>query len=194
MTSADNVTATALERDGFAVLPRQVDEARCLAARRRLWQELRTHGVTPDEVNKWGHATWFPWLRDEEFIWNLIPDGQPLLRARERWAEPQIIVRLPDLDDVIPGPGHLDALPPWAGETDRYVFIMFVELTGCTGQGGGTRVWPQSHRARKHHPVTIETNPGDVVILDPMTIHAGSPNYSSDVRMAVTFRLIGAAT
>lgn len=160
------------------IVPHRIAER----ARRRLLLELRRCGVTSSDIAEWSRSTWWPSLRDEpelqlvrsylDIYLRLCPAG--------RWADTQILVRLPDEDDVELGPPHLDELPPWAGEL-RYTGIYSAELSDASQ--GGIVVYPDGKR-----PVRVPLRAGDVLEMSPELLHSGSPNYGGDIRMALIFR------
>lgn len=163
------------------VVPRDVTTT----ARRRLLLELRRCGVTAQHVLEWGTSTWWPSLREEPAFLAVRDHLEPVVAPGDVWAETQILVRLPDEDDVGMGPPHVDALPPWApGRGLRYKRILGVELTDTPERGGGTVM---------HTPeglVPVRQREGDVLSFHPDALHSGSPNHSGDMRLALFFRLL----
>lgn len=150
-------------------------------ARRRLLLELRRCGVTSSDIVEWSSSTWWPSLRAEpefELVRSFVETRLPV--GPGRWAETQILIRLPDEDDVELGAPHLDVLPPWAGEL-RYTGIYSVEL--ATSSSGHTVVYPEPGM-RVKPPLRA----GDVLFMEPGELHSGSPNHGADIRMALIFR------
>ncbi len=166
----------------------EVQAPLCMAARRRLLLELRRCGVRPDEIKEWSTNSWWPSLRDEpEF--NAVRDALCLISGENettKWAETQILIRLPDEDDTPLGPPHVDDLPPWA-DGMRYSSIFGVELTDTPRDGGGTVLYPPGKNAS---PVRPLLGVGDVLEMSPLLLHSGSPNLSPSIRMVLFFRLL----
>lgn len=164
-----------------AVVPAEVTRA----ARRRLLLELRRCGVSATDVAEWSHTGWWPSLRHEPEILAVREPLRRFERSGDVWGEPQILIRLPDEDDTLLGPPHVDTLPPWAeAEGLRYKRILSVELTNTAPDGGGTMI---------HAPqdlIPVRQREGDVLSLHPDVPHSGSPNFSGDARMALFFRLM----
>lgn len=163
----------------------------CLAVRRRLLLELRRCGVKPDEILEWASGSWWPSLRFEPEILDVCGEVERLLGRTDlpydlAWAEPQILIRLPDEDDVALGPPHTDTLDgsPWLGEW-RYRRIFGVECTDTPALGGSTVLYPVGAHAL---PARLRT--GDVLEMHPELLHSGSPNHSADIRIALFFRLL----
>lgn len=155
------------------------------AARRRLLLELRRCGVTADDVAQWSRTGWWPSLRDEPEVLAVRKHLEPFTAPGDVWTEAQILIRLPDEDDTVLGPPHVDEQPPWAEEHGlRYKRILSIELTDTAQDGGGTVI----HGPDRLEPV--HQNEGDVLSLRPDVPHSGSPNRSGDARMALFFRLL----
>ncbi|MDX1461093.1 MAG: phytanoyl-CoA dioxygenase family protein [Xanthomonadales bacterium] len=94
-------------------------------------------------------------------------------------------------------PWHMDAYPG-LGEPGKHNYIVvWVPMTRSDIENGTLRILPSSHlngycdfpREREHEAVTIEAQPGDVVIMDGQTFHASLPNRSRErYRWAFNFR------
>lgn len=163
----------------------------CLAVRRRLLLELRRCGVKPEEILEWASGSWWPSLRFEPEILDVCRELERALVTVDdsmAWAEPQILIRLPDEDDVRLGEPHTDTLDgsPWLGEW-RYRRIYGVECTDTPPHGGRTHIYPNGLDGSSFQP-TLAT--GDVMEMHPWVLHSGSPNHSADIRIALFFRLL----
>lgn len=182
-----------LPPDGYYVLRHAVDPRAVTDARRLLNLHIRREGLTAEQIRYCQATTFFPNLRNTSVIWNLLP---PLVCAEpgEEWAEPQILIRFPDEEKVADYPviPHMDTEPPWANGR-KYKAIVGVNLTDTGERDGALHVWPGSHAGERSKPIPVPMNAGDAVVFDPKLLHAGSPNLGPDVRMAVYFRLLGAA-
>lgn len=155
----------------------------CKTAARRLWLELRRHGVSAEQVAEWSASTWWPHLRWEPEVLALQGFLDGWRQWTDEWADPQILVRLPDEDSEAEAvyTSHVDTLPDWAVEKGlKYAGIFGVELTSSAPRGGGIVVDGMRQQLRA----------GDVLRMNPDVPHSGSPNLSGNVRMAVYFRLL----
>lgn len=124
--------------------------------------------------------------RDPRRVWRGGAGAGPESPRQLAWAEPQILIRLPDEDDVTLGPPHTDTLKnsPWVGEW-RYRRIYGVECTDAQPSGGSTVLYPSEDAG-----ITPLLQTGDVLEMSPDLLHSGSPNHSADIRIALFFRLL----
>lgn len=175
----------------FGLTPAMVGRTAVHVASRRIWLELRKFGVTPDQVNEWNRDGWLPHAR-----WH--PDIKQLMEApaiKEAanvgneaiwWADPQIIIRLPDVEPFqFDELGHVDKTPGWALDALVYKDILVVELTDTPPNGGGT--WIHVERGGPIRPVL---KAGDVLRMGGRVRHSGSPNRTGQVRVAVILRTL----
>lgn len=157
------------------------------AVRRRLLLELRRCGVSAEDIAVFSSSTWWPTLRQEPEIL-VIQDmlDRRFCGALEEyiWAEPQILIRLPDEDGTEMGEPHTDELPPWIDPSEGWVYrsIFGVELTDS--RSGCTVIHTETEK------VTVYLNAGDVLEFSGDQLHSGSPNLGSSMRMALFFRLL----
>lgn len=184
------------ESDGYAVVRGAVPEENVRAAVRLLHLAIRRWGLTADQVAEWQLGTFFPHLRWEPEIWALLPDAAgPAfgIRDGDEWAEPQIVMRLPDEPQEWTLTPHVDTLPPWAADR-AYRGVAGVALTDAGPRDGTMYVWPGSHRAPlAGDPVPVPMRAGDVLLMHPELGHTGSLNLGHTFRIAVYFRLLTAA-
>jgi hypothetical protein len=154
--------------------------------RKRLLLEIRRVGLAAHDIAQWSSSTWFPTLRDEPCVRRIQTEVGHLARtlSGDVWAEPQIVVRLPDEPDTPQGEPHVDTEPPWATSL-RYYRIFGVELTNGERNGGNLVVYPEGGIDQE-----VVMGSGDVVQMTPDVLHAGSPNHSASIRMALYFRLM----
>lgn len=198
------------DRHGYMVVTNAIAKATRERAWRSIWLALRTYGLTAEQIVEADRSTYFPHLRWETPILDLLPRAvtdlydldHPLatadaFRPRNLWGDPQILLRFPNTDaDVtrgVPVP-HADALPPWADERMHYPVIFGAGLGDC-----GLMVWPGSHRLDRDRlpviePVPVTWDAGDVLIMHPRLEHAGLPNPTGEVRACVWFRPVRVAT
>lgn len=164
----------------YGVHKRMVPDFVCSMALRRILLEVRRRGVSAEQIQEWASNSWFPHLRWEmefEYVKTFLPKS-------EKWADTQILVRLPDEEDTPLGSPHIDTLPPWA-EGYKYRRIYGVELTNSPS--GNTIVYPLiSHFGGIR--MTLER--GDVLDMDPRLKHSGSPNISDSIRVALFYRAL----
>lgn len=159
-------------------------------ARRRLLLELRRCGVTPAEIREWSQHGWWPSIRNEpEFLTIRSYVETKLVSARAgryQWADTQILIRLPDEDDVEMGTPHIDEIPHWAVDPAmRYRTIFSVELSDVGSHGGGTVLYPQGDVG-----ICPPMRQGDILEMGPQLLHSGSPNHRGEIRMALFFRVL----
>jgi hypothetical protein len=182
-----------LEADGYVVLRNAVAPAAVAAALRLLNLAIRRHGLTAEEIAECQAATFFPALRWEPQIWDLLPpDAAEVLGWTEGddWAEPQILLRFPDEDEPWPLEWHVDSPPPWAAGR-RYKGIVGVALTSAAAHEGTVHVWVGSHRGEPTgEPVPVLLDAGDALVMHPDLRHCGSLNLGPNTRYAVYFRLL----
>lgn len=195
ITATERVTSV-LANSGYALWPGAVSEDAVNRARRELLLAIRENGLSLHDIAEWQSSTFFPWLRDEDWVWNLLPHGAGAAFGERRpgdlWCDPQLLIRLPDRAKHWPITYHKDTEPPWANGR-RYKGIVGVSLTDTGPQDGGTLVVPGSHRGEPRKPVQIVAKAGDALLFDPLLEHAGTLNRGSSIRMAVFFRLLGGA-
>ncbi len=194
-SSARSGRAT-LEADGYVVIRNAVERPRVAAALRLLNLELARRGIEPAEVLRCQQSTFFPHLRWEKEIFDLVPPAaEEIVRQdpHDEWAEPQLLLRFPDEATEWPLEPHVDDLPPWACGRS-YQGIMGVALTPAQPEDGCLRVWPGSHLGRRSEPVAVPLEPGDCVVMHPHLGHAAGLNRGPTIRVAVYFRLIAAVS
>jgi len=111
-----------LARDGYVVLRDVVPEELLEGALRRLNLEILRCGITPQQIDEWKYATFWPTLRSEPEILALREPLVPVLEPGEDevWGDAQLLLRFPDEASEWPLESHTDTLPEWAG-TRRYV-------------------------------------------------------------------------
>ena len=186
---------TSFEADGYAVLPQAVDPAKVDAALRMIFLAFRRYGVSSEEIASWQTATFFPHLRWEPEVWGVLPPQAAEVMGwaeGDEWAEPQLLVRLPDEDEPWPLAPHVDQPPPWAGGR-TYKGIVGVALTAAGARDGTPHVWPGSHRGeRRGDPVPVPLEAGDAIVMHPALEHSGSLNLGPTIRCAIYFRLLAA--
>lgn len=181
------------EADGYAVLHQAVEPAAVDAALRMLHLAIRRWGLTAEQVAQWQPATFFPHLRWEPEVWGVLPPAAAEVLGWEEgdeWAEPQLLMRLPDEDDGSPLTPHVDHEPPWA-DGRHYKGIVGVALTKAGPRDGTPYVWPGSHRGeRRGEPVPVPLAAGDAIVMHPALQHSGSLNLGPTIRSAIYFRLL----
>jgi hypothetical protein len=182
----------AIEAEGYAVVRGAVEQTCVDRALRRLNIAFRRHGITPEQVEEWSTGTFFPQLRWEPELWDVLPSfAADFLgwRQGDDWAEPQLLVRFPDEDQPWPLEPHVDRLPDWA-PTAAYRGIVGVALTPAGKRDGAPCVWPGSHRGERARPLALELQPGDALFMHPQLGHSGQLNLGPTIRMAIYFRLV----
>ncbi len=185
-------TIEAFERDGVVVLGSAVPVHRIQSATRLLNLEIARHGIDPHQLPQWQQSTFFPHLRWNKEVWDLLPGLAVRLIRRsqdDEWAEAQLLLKFPDEAESWPLEPHVDEVPAWA-PTSRYRGIIGVPLTSAGSQDGCLHVWPGSHRGMETSPVPVVVEPGDVVVMHPQLGHSGGLNRGPSIRMAVYFRLL----
>lgn len=165
------------------IVPNLVPRSATDAALRRLYLEVRHHGVTADEVRDWEQATWFPWLRWEPEILSTRPDARVLGLDYVEWGEPQIVFELPAEEQDWPMVPHVDTPPPWA-EGREYVAIVGVALTDQMPENGSLRVW-DGGAAR-----ALSMSAGDGVVMAPDLPHSGYLNLTATPRVVIYHRAL----
>lgn len=150
------------------------------------------HGLPHHEVDRAiREACWFPWIREHEAIMRLV-DFLPKEWKDDRLCEPQIVLRLPHMDDSRPRfTPHVDEEPPWA-EGRKYKRIVGVALTRSRIQDGCLIVWPKGSSDLNNFR-DIELDAGDVVVMSPTLEHSPSLNLSGQIRYTVYFRWLANA-
>ncbi len=181
-----------LREEGYVVLPDVVPERLVAAAVRRLNLAIRQHGLTPEQIDEWQRVGFFPHLRWEPQVWDVLPPfAAELLGWQEgdEWAEPQLLLRFPDEEQHWDLQPHVDQVPPWAAGR-AYRGIVGVSLSDAGPRDGAIAVWPRSHFGETYGPVPMPLAAGDVLVMHPGLGHAGTLNLGPAVRMAIYFRLI----
>lgn len=182
----------ALATDGWVVLADAVPAAAVRACRRLLGLAIRHHGLTPEQIAHGQAVGFFPHLRWEPAVWDVLPDVAAELLGWQQgddWAEPQLLLRFPDEQQPWPLEPHVDAVPPWAHDR-RYRGVVGVALTDAGPDDGAVVVWPGSHRGAPREPRPVALRAGDAVVLHPELGHSGSLNTGDTIRTAVYFRLL----
>jgi hypothetical protein len=181
-----------LDGQGWTVLRGVVAPERVSAALRLLHLEIRRCGLTAEQIVTGQSGTFFPHLRWEPAVWDVLPDPAAELLGWQQgddWAEPQILLRFPDEQQDWPLEPHVDELPPW-GREQRYRGIVGVALTTAGAGDGAACVWPGSHRGEPGEPVPVPLTAGDALVMHPLLGHSGTLNLGHTVRTAVYFRLL----
>jgi hypothetical protein len=184
-----------LENDGYVVLRQAVPPGAVAAALRLLGLAIRREGLTAEQIAAWQQATFFPHLRWEPALWEVLPDTAAELLGWQQgddWAEPQILLRFPDEEQPWPLEPHVDTVPPWA-RGQRYRGIVGVALTDAGPQDGVACVWPGSHLGQQRPVTPVPLRAGDALVMHPLLGHCGTLNLGSTTRTAVYFRLITSA-
>lgn len=199
------------DRHGYMVVTNAIAKVTRARAWRAIWLAVREYGLTAEQIVEWDRSTYFPHLRWETAILDLLPRAvcdlyeldHPLetvasvglpdaRRASNLWGDPQILLRLPNTDtDVahsVPVP-HTDSLPPWADDTK----MRYPAIFGAGLNDAGLVVWPGSHRRDRYRPrdiwpVTVTWAAGDVLVMHPRLEHAGLANPSGEIKATVWFR------
>lgn len=130
------------------VLPAAVPLTAVDACRRLLGLAIRHGGLTPQEIAEGQAAGFFPHLRWEPAVWDVLPAVAAELLGWEpgdEWGEPQLLLRFPDEPQPWDLAPHVDQLPPWAADR-AYRGVVGVALTDAGPQDGAAVVWPGSHR------------------------------------------------
>lgn len=156
------------------LVARQVTDA----ALRRIFLELRHHGLTTDEVWEYQATTWYPWLREEPAVVATRPPWPDVV-----WAEPQIVVQLPDEDQPWEQRTHVDQEPPYA-EGLVYGHIVGVALTDQWARDGCLRVLDGGVL----HPV--ELSAGDAAIMRHPLPHCTALNLGPAPRVSIYWRTL----
>ncbi len=182
-----------LREEGYVVLRDAVPQTAVTAAVRRLNLAIRQHGLTPEQIDEGQRAGFFPHLRWEPQVWDVLPDvAAGLLGWQEgdEWAEPQLLLRFPDEEQDWVLEPHVDVVPPWAAGRS-YRGIVGVSLTTAGPRDGVVALWPGSHRGESAPTMAVPMAAGDVLVMHPDLGHSGTLNLGAQVRMAVYFRLVG---
>jgi len=178
---------------GYAILRGLVPADLVDGALRRLNLEILRCGITPEQIDEWKYATFWPSLRWEPEIVALRRPLEELMapRAGETWGDAQLLLRFPDEADDWPLEPHVDDLPD--GVEDRaYQAIFGVALSRSGARDGCVTVWAGSHRGEDAAREQVELDAGDVVALHPRVGHSSTLNRGGTIRYAVYFRLLGA--
>jgi hypothetical protein len=159
-------------------------------ALRRLNLEIMRVGITPYQIQEWHRTTAFPTLRwESEFmdIRNHI-ESYVFKREDEMWAETQIIMRFPDEEGVEGwSEFHVDEPPPWA-RGRQYRTIVGVPLSRCHDIDGA----PATRSGDGKTLRIMHMDAGDLLIMEPDTLHASGLNVGGQIRYMLYFRLLGA--
>lgn len=186
----------ALDEVGYVVLRQAVEPAAVATALRRLNMAIRHHGLSAEQIAEWQLATFFPHLRWEPELWDVLPPRAPELlgwQEGDEWGEPQILLRFPDEEQPWTFEPHVDALPP--GKEDRsYRGIVGVALTSAGAHDGVASVWPGSHRGEPGEMTPVPLEAGDALVMHPQLGHTGTLNLGPTIRTAIYFRLLAGPT
>lgn len=179
------------EGAGFTVVRRLVPHDVVDEALRLLNLEIVRRGLTPEEISRCSHSTFFPHLRWEREVMDLRTCVERLVAPRpgEEWADAQLLLRFPDEAQEWPLTPHVDGPPPW-GSDRGYRAIVGVALSPSRAVDGCVAVWPGSHVGVAGEPVRVELDPGDVVVMHPDLGHSSTLNRGGKVRYAAYFRLL----
>lgn len=184
-----------LREDGYVVLRDAVPQVAVTAAVRRLNLAIRQHGLTVAQIDEGQRVGFFPHLRWEPEVWDVLPDvAAELLGWQEgdEWAEPQLLLRFPDeKQDWVLEP-HVDVVPSWAAGRS-YRGVVGVSLTDAGPRDGVVAIWPGSHSGAPSPMAPVPLAAGDVLVMHPQLGHSGTLNLGPQVRMAVYFRLLARA-
>lgn len=191
--SGDDLRRALETGEGYVVLPGAVDDDHVEQALRRLNLEILRCGITPQQIDDWKYATFWPSIRWEP---ELLALREPLDRIAERrpgeeWGDAQLLLRFPDEAPDWPLTPHVDDLPDWADDRG-YEAIFGISLSRAAAIDGCLAVWPGSHRGEEAEPVLVELARGDVVVMHPQLAHSSTLNRGGSIRYAVYFRLLGA--
>jgi hypothetical protein len=181
-----------LAEDGYAVLRAAVGPQQVRAALRVLNLAIRRHGLSAEQIAEWQGGTFFPHLRWEPEIWDVLPARAAELlgwQEGDDWGDPQLLLRFPDEDQDWPLTSHVDEPPEWAGP-EGYRGMVGVALTTAGADDGTVCVWPGSHAGRTEDPVLVPMEAGDALLMHPALAHAGTLNRGATIRTAVYFRLV----
>jgi len=184
----------ALERDGYVVVKGAIPDDLVEGALRRLNLEILRCGITPEQIDEWKYATFWPSVRFEPEIVALREPLADLLEPQEGevWGDAQLLLRFPDEAGDWPLTPHTDDLPEWA-DGRRYVAIAGVALSRSRARDGCLAVWPGSQRGEEPDDVElVELDAGDVVVMHPDLRHSSTLNRGGSIRYAVYIRLLGA--
>ena len=184
-----------LREEGYVVLRAAVPVSVVAAAVRRLNLAIRQHGLTPEQIDEWQRVGFFPHLRWEPQVWDVLPPfAAELLGWQEgdEWAEPQLLLRFPDEEQHWELQPHVDQVPPWAAGRD-YRGIVGVSLSEAGPDDGSIAIWPRSHSGEPSAGTPVPLGAGDVLVMHPGLGHSGTLNLGPAVRMAIYFRLIARA-
>lgn len=177
------------EGPGYELLPGLVDPRRVEALLRLLNLEIRANGLRVDDIDAWGHTTWWPRLRGAPEVIDARGALEPLIGPGQ-WAEPQLLLRFPDRAATWPLTPHVDEPPPWA-EGREYDVIFGLALTAARYRDGTLTVWPDSHHGVPGEPLPVSVRPGDVVAMHPALGHCSDLNRGGSVRYTVYYRHLG---
>jgi hypothetical protein len=182
-----------LAERGWTVIPQAASVQAVTAALRLLTLAIRRHGLTAEEIVTCQATTFFPQLRWEPPVWDVLPATAAELLGwvpGDDWAEPQLLIRFPDEDEPSAPVPHVDALPDWA-PGGAYRGIVGVALTTAGERDGAPMVWPGSHRGgASSTPVPVCLEAGDALVMHPGLRHCGALNLGAQLRAAVYFRLV----
>ena len=175
---------TAIERRGYAVLPKMVPEAAVRTALRHLHLDVVQRGLPAETLASWlWSAHWFPHLKWDPPLVELASHLPAELRGGEM-CDPQIVLQPPDEGDHELA-AHVDEVPAWANGRG-YLRIVGVALTPAGADDGGLVVWPFDGDG----PEPLELEPGDVLVMHPRLPHTSGLNHGGAIRYAVYFRFL----
>lgn len=158
---------------------RLIPEELCEDVVREVWAALRTYGASAETIADFDRNGWWPHLRYGTAVLAVRDVLSEQVGTDTIWADPQIVVRLPDALGTERGDLHVDSEPAWAlAEGLAYQQIYGVELTR----------WEKGKAGTFLHGRERNLDIGDVIAFDPDEEHSGSPNRTCDVRMALFFR------
>lgn len=183
-----------LARDGYLVYRGAVPEDVLERALRRLNLEILRCGLSPEQIDEWKYATFWPTVRSEPEIVALRQPVAKVLRPAddEVWGDAQLLLRFPDEAEEWPLAPHTDELPEWAGDR-RYEAIVGIALSRSRERDGCLAVWSGSHRGEADGGIDlVELDAGDVVVLHPDLQHSSTLNRGGTIRYAVYLRLLAA--
>lgn len=181
-----------LDDQGYVVLRSAIEPAAVAAALRRLNLAIRQHGLSTDDIRTCQLATFFPHLRWEPEVWDVLPPTAAELlgwQEGDDWGEPQILLRFPDEEQPWTFEPHVDELP--SGQEHRsYRGIVGVALTPAGARDGVACVWPGSHRGAPGEMTPVPLEAGDALVMHPQLGHTGTLNLGPTIRTAIYFRLL----
>lgn len=170
--------------DGYKVVHQAVPLEHIEEALRVIVSHQRLAGMTAEQAAGWVEdACWFPDLCAPDHPWHpaLTKLRDPFNFEGEVWTQVLLQYPHPPGEPIVPPRFHVDA-PPKGGRV--YSRIIGVPLTVSDDYHGGIRFQDGT-------PVLV---PGDAVVFGPRTPHSGGVNRSGQIRYAVYFRWVVAAS